>query len=574
MSSYKAILDKFNSLAEQYAGMVDSEAFRTFARLGYGTANMPQIQNQRIKQIATLPVNYTKQQIEGFLREPYFSEIPLQQTSQILKWTVYPYYKLIKTYADIPSYKYYTKPLYIDGEQAKTEEFKREFMLVDKLNKVLQPDVYAHRIAGQALSLGKVFYTYRADVDKSHNKVNHIFLQQLPQEWCWIIGYNNISKYTVSFNMMYFMQPGTDYRQFGDLFEPYLEDFNEMFEAPKKPNKKYVYASKNAVDCKGKSVTFYPERLKSNAIGNPKIYQQNGKWMYYVSLPIDKIFAFEIDDTTPVVAPPLSGLMVSYSQLPNYEALQKELVTNPLLKIFTGEIPFFSDNGTTTEDGYRLSDGARFLFETYFNQLMSYAGIGGSVFFSAPAQNIKSHDYPETATANQTSEAYNSYLAEKSGMNTIIPSSQDVKASQVEVAKLVEGRYVTATIYPQFERMMSCIYNSLNLKYDWQFVMYGTIFKEKEIRENALKDIANGDISAYYILASLDNESICDKLSMMNTIKEIGLLDKLTPIQTSYTISGSDNKGGRPSEDIDEKEGETAESISKKIEQYGEADNG
>ena len=47
-------------------------------------------------------------------------------------------------------------------------------------------------------------------VDKSHNEVCHAFMQQLPSDWVKIVGFNNKSKYTVAFNLFYFLQPGTN----------------------------------------------------------------------------------------------------------------------------------------------------------------------------------------------------------------------------------------------------------------------------------------------------------------------------------------------------------------------------
>ena len=547
---YHAVLDRFNKVAEQYASSLPLQAFYSaFSRMGY-TANMPQVQNQRVKQINSLPVEYNKEQIHAFLRKPNLYEGALRNTSEVLKWTTYPYLKIIKTYADIPTYKYYTKPLYLDETQSKSAEFKREQMLVDKINKAIKPEICAHKIAGQALSQGKVAYTYRIDIDKSHNKVNYAFLQQLPEDWIYIIGYNNISGYTVSFNMMYFLEIGTDYKQYGDLFEPFLDDFNDMFK-PRSKDKKFVYASKS-VKCKGKKIAFYPQNVKANAAGNPNVFEQNGRWFYYVSLPIDKVFVFEIDDTVATMASPFSGLMLGYAQLGDYENIQKELVTNPLLKIFTGEIPYFSENtGAKDFDGYRLSEGGRLMFETMFEQLMKSSGIGGTAFYTAPVSNIKSHDYPETATANETSEAYNRYLGEKSGTTALIPNSEDVKASQVEVAKLLEGKFVTSTIYPQFCRMMNSIYDRLNLNYQWEFNFVGTVFTEDKLREYANTEISNGDLSAYYILAALDGQSICDKLSMINAIGDSGMLEKLTPPMTSYTMPASADRG-RPQKSIEE----------------------
>nr|DAU13399.1 MAG TPA: portal protein [Caudoviricetes sp.] len=554
-SAWGGLLAKFNKLAQTYANYLPTDGiFSAFMRAGYGTANFAPIQNSRVKAISSLPADYTKEEIGDMLRIPYESEKPLRQTSEVLRWTAYPYFKVTKTYQDISTYRYYFKPKYIARETAEKEDFKREAVLLDKLNKVLKPEVIAHKITGQAINEGKIFYHLRVDVDKAHNKVNYAFIQQLPSDWCQIIGFNNISGYTVSFNLMYFMQIGTDYRQFGDLFEPYMNDFLGIFEeTPSRvPNKKFVYASDD-----GKQ--FYPNisKVNKNAYGNPKAFMQDGICMYYVSLPIDKVWTFEIDDTTTAVAPSLSGLMLTYSQQSDYEAAQLSLLLNPLIKIFTGEIPYRDDVGASPDDPYKLSPGGRIYFETLFAQLMAANNTGGTALYSAPFENIKSHDFAESANANEISESFNRYGMEKAGLAGLIPVTDDVKASQVDASMKIESRFTTATIYPQFERMMESLYDQLNLKYEWSFKMFGTIFTEKDIREHAQKSLDIGDISALFTLSALDGQSWVDKSAMLYAIKGLKLLDEYQVPQTAYTQSKSTQQttqketAGRPkSEDI------------------------
>ena len=557
--SWKGLTDKFNKIAVNYMGVMPQDNFYSaFARAGLTWANATPIQNNRVKAISSLPVDYTKEEIGGMLRKPYESEKPLRQTSEVLRWTAYPYFKVTKTYQDISTYRYYFKPNYIDEETAEKEDFKREAKLLDKLNRVLKPEAVAHKITGQAIDEGKIFYYLRADVDKVHNKVNYAFMQQLPSDWCQIIGFNNISGYTVSFNLMYFMQPGTDYKQFGNLFDPFIDNFTSIFDEPENlPNKKFVYSSKNTVEYKGRRLEINPDRVKSEWFGGPRIFMQNGRWMYYVSLPIDKVWTFEIDDTTTAVAPSLSGLMLTYSQQSDYEAAQLSLLLNPLIKIFTGEIPYRDESGATPEDSYKLSVGGRAMFEAFFNQLMSANNTGGTAFYSAPFENIKSHDFAESANANEISESFNRYGMEKAGLAGLIPVTDDVKASQVDASMKIESRFTTATIYPQFERMMDNLFEKLNLKYSWSFKMFGSIFTEKEIRENAQKALDIGDISALFTLSALDGQSWVDKLSMLYAIKGLKLLDKFQVPQTAYTQSKQSQQttqketAGRPkSEDI------------------------
>lgn len=529
-----------------------------FSRASSSMMNQPQIQNRRIKGISSLPCDYTKEEIGEFTRHPYESEKPLRQTAEILKWTDYPFFKINKTYQDIGTYRYYAAPLYADGETARSDEFLREATLIDKLNKTFDPSTMAHEATGKALTMGKVAYYTRYKVDKAHNKVNYAFWQQLPVDWCTVIGHNNISGYTISFNMMYFLQPGTDVTSFGEgdenLFAPYLDDFERLFIPPTKGNRipqaKYSSDASTTIECKKHRINFYPDNYNPYGAGNPKMFMQDGRWNYWVSLPVDKVWVFEIDDTTPAMASPFAGLFITYAQQADYEAAQLSLLLNPLIKIFTGEVDTFDDPTNTEKDVLKISQGLQKYYEFCFNDLMSRNNTGGTAMFAAPYKNIRSHDFPESANANDTASSFNKYAGSKAGLNALIPVVDDIKAAQVEASKAIEARYATACIYPQFERMMNYIYSTLNLKNEFGFRMFGDIFHDEDYRDNALKALDKGDTSAYFILCALDETSWTEKLSMINVINESGLTDKLRVPPTAYTQTG-DNEGGRPkSEDM------------------------
>lgn len=533
------IISRYNEIANRFQYVSSAGIASAFGNAANSIANNPTIQNSRIKAIATLPVDYTKEEIGAFLQDAYGHERELRATASTIKNTIYPFNKIIKTYQDIGTYRYYAQPTYLADISDK--DFIRECKIIDKFNRAIGIKSAAHKITGQCMAHGKVFYIARYAVDKAHNNVEYAFLQQLPQDYCRIVGFNNISGYTISFDLMYFMKPGTDYRQYGDLFTRYMDDFAGAFDDK---TKKYIYASRKSVAPKYK---FDPRSVKANAIGSPSIYMQNGRWMYYVTLPIDKVWTFDIDDTSPAVISPLSGMFLTYAQQADYEAAQLSLIIQPLAMIFTGEIPYSNDSPSKEDDGYRLSLGGRELFQTYWDALMSVNNTGGVALYSAPLANIKSHSFSESANANGISKSFNEYAGSKAGLNALIPTTDDIKASQVDASKSIESEYATKTIYQQIDRMMTHIYGTLNFRNEWIFHMFGTIFGEKEIRDNAMKMLAIGDISAWFKLAALDDQSFTEKITMIQAIKKSNIMDMLDIPRTAYTQSGNnDNVGGRP----------------------------
>ena len=548
-------LAQFKTLAQGYASLGADRFYNAFARAITDTANIPQIQNLRIKAISSLPCNYTKSQLGDFLLHPTESELPIRNTSEGLTWTAYPYFKIAKSYADMLTYRYYVMPQYLEKGETKEETFKREQRLTDKIAKAFNVEATGHKIALQAAKQGKVFYILRSNVDKAHNAVNYVFAQQLPQDWCKIIGYNNISKYTISFDLMYFAQVGTDWTQYGDLFEPYMNDFLAIFEKKDKKKDRFVYASHDSdsmveIPVKTNSGTRYLyadlSRINREGEGAPEMFQQNGSWCYFVSLPINRVWTFEIDDSTPIVATPFAGLLQTFAQQADYEAAQLSLIMNPLIKVFTGEIPYKNTQDATAEDDYRLSEGGRLMFEWYFAQLMAQNNTGGTALFTAPVENIKSHDFQQAANANDISSSFNAYGMEKAGLSALIPITDKPTQGISEISAKLESRYAER-IYRTLESMINHFFKSLNLKYEWRIKIFGNVYNEAQLHADALKSLANGDLTAHYILAALDGQTLLDRLAISYTVKESGLLDYLVPPQTAYTQAKGGNTQKQPS---------------------------
>lgn len=558
--TYADIFKKFNTLSERYGGLSSDQlisAFSSVTGIRY-ERNNPYIQNRRVKRIASLPQNYTKDKVGEMLVNPDNNELPLRQVEHALEVTAYPLFHLRKVYQDLLTYHSYTAPEFTTDGESKDKEFWREWKLIEKFRKALFPMAEAHRIVGQCCQEGKVFYYPRYRVDKAHNKVDHAFMQQLPSDWTKIVGFNNKSKYTLAFNLFYFMQPGTDYRQFGNLFEPYVHDFFSVMPPPKGVGKTVVFASNATPDLQ-------KFRDKGDLPGDPEVYYQNGRWFYWVTLPVDKVFTFEIDDVATNVISPFTGLFLSMIQLAQYEQVQLELIQNPLISILTGEIPYREDKTADTSDPYKLSPTGRQYFETLWYQMLAANNTSGIGFFLAPAEDLTLHQLAEAPSAmNISGEGY-SYTMAKAGMSGVIPTTGDPKAGVATISLQIECRFAQ-TVYRCFERMMEVVLENIGLKYDWRFRMFGDIATDKQTLESVRSEMTLGLSQSTLIYNALYDRSIFDDLSVSAAIIDSGLFELRRPLQTSYSgFQPSDsneaqtvgafkrqiNPGGRPvSEEI------------------------
>lgn len=566
-AAFPQIFEKLRTMAAENQGMPMSAISTAFAGINagrYGMAN-PYIQNRRVKQISSLPVNFTKDKVGEMLTAPYDSEQPLRQVSHILEYTAYPLFHIRKTYQNLLTYHSYVMPRMVSGEDTKKDDFLREWKLTEKLREEFKPKENAHQIVGQVGVEGKVFYYPRYSVDKSHNKVNYAFMQQLPSDWTKITGYNNISKYTVAFNMMYFLQPGCVPEQFGELFLPYLYDFGSVVQKPEGTGTSVVFAQKTRIDMQ----KFQRIQAMGDMPGTPDVYYQNGRWYYWVYLPVDSVFPFEADDVSRTAISPFAGLFLNMIQLAQMEQIQLELIQNPLVSILHGEIPYRDDKAASSEDQYKLSNAGRLLFEAIWYDMMQANNTSGIGMYAAPFENMKLESLSEAPSAMDIVKQGYSDTMSQAGMGAIIPLGDDPKAGTAQISLQIESKFMQ-TVYRDFERMMNAIIKKLNLKYDWKFVMFGDIAEDEKTLERCMKGMEHGILPDTILYNALLDRSMLDDLCLSDAVCNSGILDKRLPLVTAYNMK-QDSSGlppqspGRPKGDGNV----TADGSETMIDQYG-----
>lgn len=569
-SSFPKIFERFRKMAAENQGIPMSSITSAFAGINsgrYGLAN-PYIQNRRVKQISSLPADFTKDQVAEMLTKPYDSEQPLRQVAHILEYTAYPLFHIRKVYQEMLTYHNYVMPKLTDSADTKKDEFMREWKLLEKLREEFKPKETAHQIVGQVGIEGKVFYYPRYSVDKSHNKVNYAFMQQLPSDWTKITGYNNISKYTVAFNMMYFLQPGCVPEQYGALFTPYLYDFSSVVQKPKGTGTSLIFAQKTRVDMQ----QFQSIQARGDMAGTPDVYYQNGRWYYWVYLPADAVFTFEADDVSRTAISPFAGLFINMIQLAQMEQIQLELIQNPLVSLLHGEIPYRDDKEATTEDKYKLSNAGRLLFEAIWYDMLQTNNTSGIGLYAAPFENMKLESLSEAPSAMDIVKQGYSDTMSQAGMGAIIPLGDDPKAGTAQISLQIESKFMQ-TVYRDYERMMNTIIKKLSPRYDWKFVMFGDISEDEKMLERCMNGMEHGILPDTIVYNALLDRSILDDMCLSDVVYNSGILDKRIPLVASYNM-GSNSKSkatteakspGRPKGDGNA----TTDGSETMIDQYG-----
>lgn len=564
LSSFPEIYQKMRSLADNYGDLPAGNLISAFAKVTSGQFSMgnPYIQNRRVKAVSSLPRDYTKDQVVDMLRDPDGNEKPLREVAHALEYTAYPLFHLRKVYQELLTYHNYIYPEFAESEDAKSSDFWREWKLLEKVRTELDPATLAHKAAGQALVEGKVFYHPRISADKAHNKVNYAFAQQLPSDWTKIVGFNNKSGYTIAFNLFYFLQPGADARQFGDLFTPYLDQFSEVLDVPPKDaGRTVVYAAeKPCINME----RFNRLRNNRTLAGNPDVYYQSGRWFYWVTLPVNSVYTFEVDDVNTNVVSPFTGLYISMLQIAQYEQIQLELVQNPLIALITGEIPYRDNDRAEAEDSYKLSNAGRQLFEALWYQMMSENNTSGIGLYMAPLENMTMHQLSEAPSATEISTNGYSYTIDKAGMAGIIPTSGDTRAGTANISFAIESRFAQR-IYQCVENMMEREFEKLNLKYDWRFRMFGSLATDKDAEDSTRTGATLGIMSDQLVYLALHDRSLLNDLAISRAMDASGIMELRKPLSSTFGASQNENKndtpeankelnpGGRPSTGSDAK---------------------
>lgn len=551
--SWAALSKSLQEMSGLYKGMSMDSIFSAWTAAG-GLSYMlgwPPIQNNRVKSINTRVGEYTKDKIAEMVQNPADNERALRSVSAALDASAMTYNVILQTKQDIMTYDWYVYPTQ-DINDVGYETMKREFILANKIANTMNLRAEGHKITGLCAEYGKVFFTPRVSVDKSHCKVNHAFLQQLPTDWCQIVGFNNgPGKYTVAFNMMYFCQPGTSPLQFGDLFLPYLPAFSDVIES----KGKYVYASDNGYSI---NTSKFKRNEIGSTIGNPEWAQIGSTWYYWVTLPANKVIVFEDNDRNANVVPSTTGMMVSMVQVPAYESAQLEIILNPLTSIMTGELETYNTGNTPNADPIAVSPSLREYFESLWYQMLNRNNTSGIGLYMAPAKNLKLQTITDTVSSTNIAEHAYSDQIQKAGMSALIPTSNDPKVGVAELSAKIHARHAMP-IYWTFERLMNNIFDSLNFKSTMRFRMFGDIFSRQQEIEDARKGMTLGLMADTLRYDALMGHSLMDDLAIADLVTKSGIMNKRLPLVSTYSARQRDgtlppqaaqelNPGGRPAE--------------------------
>lgn len=537
--SIKETEKKWNKLFSMFGSGVNSgTGFNNgfFLNSGSMFVNDPYLLNQRIKQLKTMPSFMERDDLEQALLNPEYNELALRRATQSALYMNYPLYKLLMLYEGILTYHSYLYPKYVPKEDMSTPRFLSDEKFVDMWHKKLNPKYQFRRITSEVLAEGKRAYYIRQGYNSrtGKEKCNYVYFEELPSDWIRIVKKSTDSYYVVAMNFAYFWQAGTSLGQYPPIFAEY---YNELMGVTEQDEDGNPFIDMDKIK-KPKDVVV-------------EYNNQTMTWYYWKELPSDECFVFSFDESNALQASPFISLLLSVQDLSSYALLQQQLLSVPLYSIILGEIQMHDENknGANTDD-YRLSPEAVQLFEGKINSYMP----PGTSFAMTPSSQNQLFKFQEIPNANKIYAMGLESLLDSSGANTLLTTNPKPSVAQSMAGRIIEKRYIDR-LYDQYKNACNVtlrkMYEDGDLKYNWEFEIFGDSFSDENLESSLVKDLGLGLKSLYPKFLAMHNQSLQDANTISDWVNNSGIYDKFQALQNSFTTPGGvDKKNGRPNADL------------------------
>lgn len=442
----------------------------------------PQYGNSLMKDINISPYKPTSQEIEKWLLYPHKYEQQLSNLSQYLEGVVMQYERVVYHFATIPSFNYYIYP--ISSIPKKKEEITA---YKNSYKKALD---WLRKFRPKEQLQNSMFGIIREGGKFYYVRESDGFvdLQEMPPDKCIINGRTSLG-YTYAFDMTFFLKTPQS-------LSDYASEFTEWFD------------------------DFYDEISKS--------------MQYYRQMPPEKSVVFLFDDTKAARLNPLRALFKDVLDVQEYKSLLKTKSLLDTWKLIYLKAPLDKD-GKPTIDQKLIAN-----WVAVAQASLPY----GAVAFGSPleAQELKVSD--SQSVANIASLA-NSKFWENAGVNANVMGNSDAKSASAIKSSLETDVAFVIHLYPIFERFINFQLSQKTGKYKWGVKFWGDRFHISETQKELKEAIQYDDSNYFKWISSLGYEPF--EIEGLNSMMDIlGIRNKIQPMKSSHTLSGNEDKNGRP----------------------------
>lgn len=565
----KDVLQGCTDFFNRFLGDVDSNSV-----LGQGIYNLnqynPFLQNTRLKTLAGLPIEMSKDSIINALKNPQFHEEDIRGAAASLSSSQYLYYKILRQAGDIPLMKYVKYPPFLEASEYKTEKFKKDDDFVDEWLEKFDIVNTFKRIAIEVKREGKPSYLLRSHVTKKGGKkiVDYAALQKLPPQFVKLTAIGEHG-FVASFNLMVFMNPAFVPDQYPAFIQRVWSDMINnkiaIFDPKKKSYRLDVAKAANYafVDRDGNSYDTLLERTEKRT------------YMFWVQLPQDLCYTFCSDTSTATAAPDTAGLFMDLQELTDYSVLAGLIASTPLTSLLTGEIELIP-NPSTGRDQTAMNPETVLKFQNLFNSMTS---TNTEAFF-APLKNLKLQSLNNVPNSSEIKTKALSNFISGAGEGGNIIATEKPSIAQVKTANMLSAAQYDFVVKQFKSALNNIVQECIGADYKWKVDIFGDIFSEQNQKKYLKELVTAGMKGLVPKLLAYEDITVKDSKAAELYLDSIGFYDNLTTLtqvaasklntqqeksaDSNTNEDGSAKKVGRPAlEDEDIESDETAASREK-----------
>lgn len=475
----------------------------------------PFLANERIKNLYTTARAYNKTNISEFLQDPAHSEKELRSLAWANSSSQQIYYNILRRSCDIPNYNYFVIPELLETESEYGDDnFKSEDLLVQEWLEMFNIPNTFKTIGLEVKREGKSSYLLRNKFNGTgkNRKPGFCTLQKMPTDWVKITGKSQLG-FTISFNMMYFLNIANSPSDFGDFIEQAWADMTTSGVVSRNEQTGEI----NLVPSIAKDYSFeYNGEKYSTSIEITRKGKQIS-YLFWLRMPYDICYTFGSDNSHPWVAPDTMGLMLKLQELTDYGQLAGLIASTPLTAVLTGEIETIPNPRAGKNESVYTPEVLQG-YMTQFNQATS-TNVEAWLW---PAKNIKLQQLSSDVNSSDILSNATENFIESAGEGGLTIVTEKPNVAQITVAKQLaasQQRYVTL----QFENVMNfIIQHKLGFKYNWKIRIWGDIFNNENDKKFLKEVVANGNIALLPKLMSAEGISMRDTKALTEYIKQFG----------------------------------------------------
>lgn len=464
----------------------------------------PQILNEALKNVNMEVAGVPFEQLKQIVMRPQYYEHTLRDISYNLYNQIELYKNIVSLWNSILTFDWEPLPFKKDGKPVtasdmNTQDYIRDWQIVNRFFNSFNVQKEFGKVLWNLIMYDTYYTSIRTDTSEGFER---IWLQELPSDYS-IIDAQSYMGYLYSFDVSYFMQPGSNI----DAYDPKFKTvFNRALKA-----------------------------FKNTTSYQPNYPNRKGQWCYWVPLLPKEAWVFKFNDQFAGSVPPLLGMMIDSAKMEKYKALEDAKKELEAYKLIVATVPRLTNNrGGNRTDNFSVSAEQVKAFQEMIKNSLKY----GVDFKAAPLEDFKLFDFsPNSKDSDILASAITNY--NNTGMTTsAISLTGTINVASANLFKSIHGARMSK-LYPQFAEFCSYLINQRTKKYKFKFKFLGTIWDREDRIKQSNENMHNGLILPD--IFSSRGIQITDGVTSMNMMYNLGVPDIFKPVQMSSQLPGNSN---------------------------------